>query len=476
MDASTPAAQPGYDRAVSSDDRDPSLASGSLDRATEIATFARELATSKQPQLRRVVVIEGPDAGRTYELDANAPSRILAGTSPACPILFTDPTVSRRHAAFEPATNGAFRLHDLGSTNGTFVDGVRIVECWVRGGEIVRFGSTAARLEADVVPDAPPLPSAMRFGRTLGASVAMRRLYPLCERLAHARVPVVIEGETGTGKEVLAESLHEMGGSRGPFVVFDCTTVSPNLVEAELFGHERGAFTGAERARAGVFEEADGGTLLIDEIGDLDLPLQAKLLRVIDRGELRRVGSQKTVKVDVRVLAATRRDLDKEVAAGRFRDDLFHRLAVARIELPPLRERASDIPLLTRQFVQEMGGPPSVAQEILTKFADYTWPGNVRELRNLVARYVALGADAELPTFSSAPAAAPASSGGTDWLDMLVAQSLPFPLARRRTLEEFERRYVAAVLAKHGGSVSQAAKASGLALRYFRLVKARMQK
>jgi DNA-binding NtrC family response regulator len=345
----------------------------------------------------------------------------------------------------------------------------------VRGDEVVRFGSTAVRLETDVPPDGPPLTSAMRFGRTVGASLVMRRLYPLCERLAKTRVPVIIEGETGTGKEVLAESLHDVGGGKGTFVVFDCTTVSPNLVEAELFGHERGAFTGAERARAGVFEEAHGGTLLIDEIGDLDLPLQSKLLRVIDRGELRRVGGQGSIKVDVRIIAATRRDLDKEVAAGRFRDDLFHRLAVARIELPPLRERHDDIPLLLRQFVQEMGGPPTLATEMGARYASYSWPGNVRELRNLVARHVALGFDVTPAPVSQASLPPPPSPSSTDFLDRLVSEPLAFPLARRRALEEFERRYVAAVLARYGGNISQAAKASGLALRYFRLVRARQR-
>jgi len=266
-----------------------------------------------------------------------------------------------------------------------------------------------------------------------------------------------------------------MGGSRGPFVVFDCTTVSAALVEAELFGHERGAFTGAVTSRPGVFEEAHGGTLLIDEIGDLELPLQAKLLRVIDRSELRRVGGQKTIRVDVRVLAATRRDLDKEVAAGRFRDDLFHRLAVARIELPPLRERHGDVGLLARHFVADMGGSPELAQLIVQRFADYQWPGNARELRNLVARYVALGTDGPSPV--STPSIPPSSEGaGRDWLDMLVAEGLPFVLARRKTLDEFQRRYVVSTLQRYGGSVAQAAKASGLALRYFRLVKSRTQR
>ncbi len=251
----------------------------------EIATEAHALEVSQsESQLRRVVVIEGPDAGKVFTLDPTSPSRILLGTSPACEIRLSDPTVSRRHAAFEPSGR-RYKLIDFQSTNGTFVDGTMIGEAYVRGGEVVRCGSTAMSLEEGEAAPSPPLPSAARFGKTLGQSVAMRRLYPLCERLAKARVPVLIEGETGTGKEVLAESLHEMSGLKGPFIVFDCTTVSAQLVESELFGHERGAFTGAVNARPGVFEEAHGGTLLIDEICDLDLPLQAKLLRAIDRGE-----------------------------------------------------------------------------------------------------------------------------------------------------------------------------------------------
>jgi two-component system, NtrC family, response regulator HydG len=449
----------------------------------EIATVAHAVELeAAQSQLRRVVVIEGPDAGQVFTLDPSSPSRLLLGTSPACELRLSDPTVSRRHAAFEPAGR-RYKLIDFQSTNGTFVDGTAIGEAYVRGGEIVRCGGTAMRLEEGEAAPSPPLPSAARFGKTVGASVAMRRLYPLCERLARARVPVIIEGETGTGKEVLAESLHEMSGSNGPFVVFDCTTVSASLVEAELFGHERGAFTGAVTARAGVFEEANGGTLLIDEIGDLELPLQAKLLRAIDRGEVKRVGGQRSIKVQVRILSATRRDLDKAVAAGRFRDDLFHRLAVARIELPPLRERTGDVPLLARRFAQEMGAPEALTAEVLARFEDNAWPGNVRELRNAVARYIALGDDEiarsipdathrpSSPSGYPGPAGAGGPSGGPDWLSPILA--MPFPIARRKTLEEFERRYVASAVAAHGGNVSAAARASGLALRYFRLVKAR---
>ncbi len=282
-------------------------------------------------------------------------------------------------------------------------------------------------------------------------------------------------------REVFVAAHCSFRGPRAPFVVFDCTTVSPTLVEAELFGHERGAFTGAVTSRAGVFEEANGGTLLIDEIGDLELPLQAKFLRAIDRGEVKRVGGQRSIKVQVRILSATRRDLDKAVAAGRFRDDLFHRLAVARIELPPLRERTGDVALLARRFAQEMGAPEVLTAEVLARFEDNAWPGNVRELRNAVARHIALGDDEiarSIPdgTHRSPPgppgaARAVGPGRGTDWLSPIL--SMPFPIARRKTLEEFERRYVASAVAAHGGNVSAAARASGLALRYFRLVKAR---
>jgi transcriptional regulator with GAF, ATPase, and Fis domain len=445
-------------------------------RTEEHATVARELErASSVPQLGRVVVVEGKDAGKVFTLDQNAPSRILLGTSPACELRLTDPTVSRRHCAFEPV-GPLYKVTDFGSTNGTFVNGVRILEALVSGGETVRVGSSALRLESDVVPEPPPLPSAMRFGRMLGASVAMRRLYPLCERVSRSRVPVIIEGETGTGKEALAESIHE-SGKGGPFVVFDCTTVSANLLESELFGHERGAFTGAVNARPGVFEEADGGTLLIDEIGDLDLQLQAKLLRVIDRGELRRVGGQKTIKVDVRVLAATRRDLDKAIALGRFRDDLFHRLAVARIELPPLRERHGDVPLLARHFAVEMGSSPAVlSAEALARLSEYSWPGNIRELRNAIARFIDLGdAEVQLGRVREGPTSTRTGSGSGDWLDSILVNPPAFALAKRKVLDEFERRYVLRILEAHDGNVAQAARASGLALRYFRLVKARQK-
>jgi DNA-binding NtrC family response regulator len=309
----------------------------------------------------------------------------------------------------------------------------------------------------------------------------MRRLHPLFRRLAASELPVVIEGETGTGKELLAESIHEESArAKGPFIVFDCTTVSTSLLESELFGHEKGAFTGAAATRKGVFEQADGGTLFIDEIGDLDVALQAKLLRAIERSEIRRVGGNAWIRVDARVVVATRRDLDRAVQQGRFRDDLFFRLAVGRVELPPLRRRRGDVRFLAARFWAAMGGqPPELPPEVAARLEKYAWPGNVRELYNAIARQIAVGEmklGQELP--SEAGAAHPdreeeGASPHVDFLERVVREELPFPRARDRVVEEFVRRYVEHLLAKNGGSVGRAAAASGVARRYFEILRAR---
>jgi len=305
----------------------------------------------------------------------------------------------------------------------------------------------------------------------------MRRLYPLVERLAASDIPVVIEGETGTGKEALAEEIHETSSrSAGPFVVFDCTATPAQLMEADLFGHERGAFTGAVGLRKGVFELAHGGTLLIDEIGELDLALQPKLLRAIERSEIRRIGSETAVRVDVRIIAATRRDLDKEVQEHRFRDDLFYRLAVGRIALPALRRRSGDITLLARHFWKELGGDPrTLSDAALRRWEVEDWPGNVRQLRNTVARALALGdlegvidVDEAAPDGAALPATGAAAPDA--FLDAVIAERLPLPVARMRVVKEFEQRYIAALLAEHG-TVAKAAAASGIARRYFQILR-----
>ncbi len=419
-----------------------------------------------------VVVLDGPEAGRSITLDGSQPCRMLVGQSTACDLALQDRAVSRRHLALDVHDN-SLKVSDLGSTNGTLVNGVRVLEALLSGGEVLQVGGTKLKVQLAGPPAFFELDERTSFGSMFGASTEMRRLYPLCEKLASSDVPVVIEGETGTGKEVLAEALHREGPRADqPFVVFDCTTVPAQLVEAELFGHARGAFTGATTAREGVFQQADGGTLFIDEIGDLDVSLQPKLLRAIERTEVRPLGSRGPVKVNVRIIAATRRDLDREVQAGRFRDDLFHRLVVARIELPPLRARKGDVSLLAARICAGLGhDPAALPSSLLLEWEDAPWPGNVRELRNAVARFIAVGELSQQRSPSDRDVAKPETGD-------LVEKMLDLPLAeaRQRVVEEFEQRYIRRQLERCGGNVTHAAAAAGVVRRHFQTLKARTLK
>jgi two-component system, NtrC family, response regulator HydG len=438
-----------------------------------------------------LVVIEGPDTGTRFAVDGSHAPHLL-GQGPFCDLRLMDPQVSRRHAALE-LLGSKVRLRDLGSTNGTLVDRLGVVEAYLEGGEVLRLGASALRVERLVEASRANLSSRSAFGGLLGASRAMRRLYPWCERLASSTIPVIIEGETGTGKEVLAESLHDCGPrAAAPFVVFDCTAVPANLVESELFGHERGAFTGAHSTRKGVFEQASGGTLFIDEIGDLDLQLQSKLLRAVERSEIRRVGSDRWMKLDTRILCATRRDLDREVQEGRFRDDLLHRLAVGRIELPPLRARAGDVPMLVHHFCKELcADATALPKALVARWEQDPWPGNVRELRNAVARHVTLGdiaihdpieeqtddVEPRVPALAASVGREPAHStvgGPADAIERVLDQNLPLIVGRQVVVDEYERRYIRRVLEAHGGNVMRAAKASGIARRYFQKLRSRV--
>jgi two-component system response regulator HydG len=468
---------------------------GASDLEGSIRTLRQAGTTGSLPFAGSLVlrVIDGPDKGASVVLDDTHAGRLLVGRSPACALKLDDERVSRRHFALE-VVDSKVRLIDLGSTNGTRIDTLTVLGAELRGGEQILLGNTRIIAERNDQPPASALVEGHRFGRTLGGSREMRRLYGLCQKLAASRVPVLIEGETGTGKEVLAESIHEEGPRRDkPFVVFDCTTVPAALMESELFGHERGAFTGATTSRPGVFEQADGGTLLIDEIGDLELPLQAKLLRAFDRMEFRRLGGTKSTRVDVRLLVATRRDLDREIQAGRFRDDLFHRLAVARIELPPLRRRKGDLPLLVAELCRQLGSDSSLFDaDLFARWEQYEWPGNIRELRNAVARKVELGVDLVLRPTTRDAETAPDAAGHADAdgavdvdvdvargdaiaqaVGAILALDLPLDVARRRVIDEFEERYLERVLAANDGNVSRAALASGVARRHFHRLLAR---
>ena len=420
----------------------------------------------------RVTVVAGPDQGKTAELDAASPP-LLVGTSPACALQVTDPTVSRRHLQVELDGEGNVVLQDLDSSNGTRLGAMRIGTVTLSADETLELGHTTLRIERLTHREKKELPVRVTFGRYFGASTEMRRLYPMLERLAKSDIPTLIEGETGTGKELMAESLHEESPrAKEPFVVFDCTAVAPTLMEAELFGHERGAFSGATQQRKGLAELAHKGTLLIDEIGELSAALQPKLLRLIDRGEVRRVGGNTVMQVNLRILAATRRDLEAEVAAGRFRDDLFHRLAVGRVTLPPLRKRRGDVSLLARRFMQDFGyDDTAVSPAVLNRWEHYGWPGNVRELRNAVLRYLTLG---EVGRAGGDPGTSgELDPSAADFLEALLQLELPLPEARRRLASEFERRYLARALEKNGGNVTRAARSSGIARRHFQHLKAR---
>jgi len=415
-------------------------------------------------------VVEGPDSGKSWSIRGDG-RRMLVGTGPSAEIQLTDREVSRRHAALEITASG-LRVVDLDSTNGTLVSGVLIHDASLAGGEYLRLGATTLSCETSDSQEAVVEPEPLSaFGRMLGHSPEMRRLYPICEKLAASTIPVVIEGETGTGKELLAEALHETGPrAQEPFIVFDCTSVSSTLMESALFGHERGAFTGATSTRPGVFELAHAGTLLIDEIGDLDLALQAKLLRAVERSQVQRLGSTQWRHVDVRILAATRRDLDRAVQDGLFREDLYFRLAVGRVELPPLRRRRGDVELLARHFFAQHGGSDrSAINGFLSRSVGYSWPGNVRELSNAVARQVALGDGAIWE-------ASEASTTAKEPIASVLELGLPLPEARKRVVDELERRYVERVLALHAGHVGKAAAASGIARRYFEVIRARQRR
>jgi two-component system, NtrC family, response regulator HydG len=421
----------------------------------------------------KITVISGPNQGLSVTVLPTNPQPTLLGTSEACTLRLEDREVSRRHVKAQVSL-GVLELEDLDSRNGTYVNGLAIRFAYLRGGEEIHIGATTldvARIAASDDARAAVSVAASAFGRMIGKSQRMQRLYPSLEKIAASKVPVVIEGETGTGKEVLAEAIHECGPrANAPFVIFDCTAVAPSLIEAELFGHERGAFTGAVSTRKGVFEMAHGGTLLIDEIGDLELSLQPKLLRVLERSTIRRVGGDESIPVDVRIIAATRRDLDREVQEGRFRDDLFHRLAVARLELPPLRERKEDIAPLVAHFCSLVGSDARhVPHAQIRRWEDANWPGNIRELRNAVSRYVALGEQApEAVTFAETT-----HQAANDLIEGILAANLPLAEARRRVVDELEQRYVARVLEVHGGHVGRAAAASGIARRHFQRVRNR---
>jgi two-component system nitrogen regulation response regulator GlnG len=417
----------------------------------------------------RVVVVAGPDRGKALPLTRGA-HRI--GKHPSCDLVLADGTVSAQHLAID-VEPGRLAVRDLGSTNGSFYAGARFDQIEVSRGASFTIGKSELRIEAvDAATSLPPSASE-RLGELVGRSEAMRRLFTLLERAARSPASVLIEGETGTGKELVARALHD-GSPRaaGPLVVCDLGSITASLCESELFGHVRGAFTGADRDRAGAFEQADGGTIFLDEIGELPLELQPRLLRALESRQVRRVGDGGYRDVDVRVVAATNRDLAAEVRAGHFRADLYHRLSIVMVHLPPLRERAEDVALLVEHRLRATGATGGVHPAVLRALAEHDWPGNVRELENVLERALALGIDL------ADAGAATALLGGGGSGDRIVASAppvagaaaidptVPFRDAKSRLVDAWERDYVVALLASCDGNVSLAARRAGMDRAY----------
>ena len=437
-------------------------------------TYVGGRATSARLRRVRMEVTSGPDAGLVRDIEAQV---IRIGARRGNDVQLSDSKVSGLHCEIRLDDRG-YRLRDLDSTNGTYVSSLRINDIYIQPGAQIALGST--RLKFEPLGDSVEIELADtdRFGSMIGRSVKMRELFARLEKLAKTDTTVLVTGETGAGKELVAEALHDHSPRKdGPFVVLDCGSIPPNLIESELFGHERGAFTGATNSYAGAFERAHGGTVFLDEIGELPLGMQPKLLRVLERKEVRRVGGAKTIEVDVRIVAATNRDLGVEVNRGRFREDLYYRLAVARVHVPPLRERKDDLPLLIEHILATTPGGESaqIAQDTIDLMMKHDWPGNVRELRNVIERAVLLAespdsedalrrapkpaANAE-PSITVTPSQTATSSDAS--MTVPVDVSIPFKLAKQNVISEFERRYISRLLAQHDGNISAAARAAGI--------------
>jgi two-component system response regulator HydG len=386
-------------------------------------------------------------------------------------VVLEDPFASGQHLSIRPDL-GQFRVTDLHSTNGTYLGAVRLLEAEVPLGTSLRLGETEVVIERD-----SPEPEADSRQGIIGEHPCISRLIDLIARIAPSSAAVAVFGESGTGKELVARAIHSRSArSGGPFVPLNCAAISRALAESELFGHEKGAFTGASSAKKGAFEEADGGTLFLDEVGELPLELQATLLRALESGEVKRVGATRSTHVDVRLLTATNVDLYKAVREGRFREDLYYRLCVVPVHVPPLRAHLSDLPALAEYFLKTFspaGSPAQLSGKAHARLQAHSWPGNVRELRNVIERALLLRKggfiEAEDVVFDEAQEAhggfvvgrsSLVGSGATN--DKRRTMN-PVSTTLEEAIDALERELVDAALKRHGGNRERAAKELGLA-------------
>ena len=418
----------------------------------------------------RVQVISGPDQGAAQVADG---PEFGIGTAPGNQLVLSDRAVSRHHCVINAVPEG-FRLRDLGSTNGTTLSDFRVEAAYLKPGTTIGVGESTLRFDTLADEIREPLADEETSGRALGQSTAMRRIFAILPRIAASDSTVLLEGETGTGKGLLTELLHQQSPrAAGPFVVIDCGSIPPTLIEAELFGHVKGAFTGAHQARAGAFEAARGGTVLLDELGELRLDLQPKLLRALEERTVRRIGSLEPVRLDVRIIAATNRDLRQEVNRGSFRSDLFYRLNVVRIRIPPLRERRDDIPILVAHFHRQFADGADPPLELVEALMRHDWPGNVRELRGAVERAVLMQDPTMWREWSSGMPDEPEGGSGAASEDDAQALlpddlTLSFRKAKERVVARWERAYVQALLRSSEGNLSAAARAGRMDRNHLR--------
>jgi transcriptional regulator with GAF, ATPase, and Fis domain len=422
----------------------------------------------------KLVVVRGGQRGREYVSSSSSSSSwgdvIRIGKGEGNDLVIPDETVSRTHCEIvrDRRDGRGYLLRDLGSTNGTFLDGAEIREAYIRAGSVITVGNVQLKFQPfeqriEILPSDKD-----ELGELIGRSLKMREIFGLVERIAPTEATVLIEGETGTGKDLVARTIHGLSSRKGgPFVVVDCGAVAGNLIESELFGHEKGAFTGASATRQGAFELANGGTVFLDELGELSLDLQPKLLRVLEQREIRRVGGNRTIKVDLRIIAATKRDLLREVQHGKFREDLYFRLSVVPVRMPPLRERKDDLPLLASAFLHKLGRPNDALDEAaMQSLLSHDWPGNVRELRNVLERGAYLAprsAPLQLTHVGTATQSAPVlpSSPQGDF-----DAELSYRDNKERWENEFERRYLTWLMERAQGNISRAAREADMDRKY----------
>ncbi len=415
----------------------------------------------------KLLIISGPLQGKEFMINREI---FTIGSGKQNDLTLSDSTISKRHCEIAVDEDGGYRIRDLDSTNGTFVQGVRVSTAFLHPGAEFQIGKTHIIFCPLQESREIPLSSRESFGGMLGRSIAMRRIFHLAETYAPTDATVMITGETGTGKEILAEEIHKHSRRcTKPYIVIDCAAMAKDLIESELFGHVKGAFTGANADRQGAFETADGGTVFLDEIGDLSPELQPKLLRVLEKREIRRVGDNRIRKINVRIICATNRRLDEEVNAGRFREDLYYRLSVVQIEIPPLRRRKEDIPMLAKRFLIDLHGPDAMKEvlhfdETMEVLKGHDWPGNVRELRNLIeVAFYASSRPVDLSAFLGLGRFLPATQ--RDEKPSFQADR-PFKDAKNDLIEDFERGYLQDLLNRNTGNISKSAREAGIERAY----------